>query len=57
MKRKKAQLEKASAGTLVGAKYRAECNKLPDAQREKLGKEYLKLYYGGLPTSATTHCR
>ncbi len=57
MKRKKARLEKASAGTLVGAKMRAECNKLTDAQREKLGEEFLKLYYGGLPTPATTHRR
>ena len=32
MKRKKAQVEKASPGTLVGAKYRARCNGLPDSE-------------------------
>jgi hypothetical protein len=57
MKRKKARLEKASAGTLVGSKLRAESNKLTDPQREKLGEEFLKLYYGGLPTPATAHRR
>ena len=57
MKRKKIPLQKASAGTLAGAKMRAEGNKLKDAQREKLGEEFLKLYYGGLPTPARTHRR
>ena len=54
MKRTKAQLEKTSAGTVAGAKLRAEGNKLTDSQREKLGEEFLKLYYGGFPTPATT---
>lgn len=57
MKRKKAPVEKASPGTLLGAKMRAECNKLSDAEREKLGAEFLKLYYGGQPLPATTHRR
>jgi len=57
MKRKKAQLEKVSAGTLVGAKLRADGNKLTDSQREKLGEEFLRLYYGGFSTPATTHRR
>jgi hypothetical protein len=57
MKRKKTSVEKPSPGTVLGAKMRAEGNKLTDAQREKLGQEFLKLYYGGLPTPATTHRR
>lgn len=49
MKRKKAQAEKESAGTIVGAKYRARCNHLTDSEREKLGDEFMKLYYGESP--------
>ena len=45
MKRKKAQAEKASIGTVVGAKYRTRCNELPDSEREKLNEEFMKLYY------------
>lgn len=47
MKRKKAQAEKLSAGTRIGAKYRARCNHLTDAEREKLSEEFLKRYYAG----------
>ena len=47
MKRKKAQLEKPSNGTALAAKLRAEGNKWTDAEREMLGEEFLKLYYGG----------
>jgi hypothetical protein len=57
MKRKKAQVEKPSAGTVLAAKARAECNRLADAQREKLGEEFLKLYYGGETIPATTRRR
>jgi len=57
MKRKKAQVEKASAGTVVGARMRAEGNRLTDAEREKLGEEFLKLYYGGDHKPATTRRR
>ena len=46
MKRKKAQVEKPSVGTIVGAKYRARCNELTDSEREKLNDEFMKLYYG-----------
>lgn len=46
MKAKKEQAQKPTAGTVVGAKYRARCNQLGDAEREKLGHEFLKLYYG-----------
>jgi hypothetical protein len=57
MKRKKPPVEKATSGTVLGAKLRAECNQLSDAEREKLGGEFLKLYYGGQPLPATTHRR
>jgi hypothetical protein len=57
MKRKKAQVEKASAGTIVGARMRAEGNKLTDAERGKLGEEFLKLYYGGDLKPAPAHRR
>ncbi|HXP60703.1 MAG TPA: hypothetical protein VN829_09440 [Dongiaceae bacterium] len=57
MKRKKAQVEKASNGTILGAKLRAECNRLTDVEREKLGEEFLKLYYGGEHKPATTRRR
>lgn len=57
MKRKKAQAEKPSVGTAVGARMRAECNKLTDTQREKLGEEFLKFYYGGEHKPASTHRR
>lgn len=49
MKRKKAQVEKPSVGTTVGAKYRARCNNLSDSEREKLNDEFMKLYYGDSP--------
>ena len=49
MKRKKAQVEKASVGTVVGAKYRARCNQLSDRERERLNDEFLKLYYADSP--------
>ncbi|MCU0784050.1 MAG: hypothetical protein MUF81_08385 [Verrucomicrobia bacterium] len=56
MKRRKAQVEKASVGTVVGARMRAESNKLTDTQREKLGEEFLKLYYGGEAKPVITQC-
>jgi hypothetical protein len=57
MKRKKAQVEKASDGTVLAARMRAEANKLTDAEREKLGEEFLKLYYGGDHKPATARRR
>ncbi len=57
MKRKKAQGEKPSVGTVLAAKARAECNRLTDAERERLGEEFLKLYYGGETKPATTRRR
>ena len=47
MKRAKSPAEKTTDGTVLGAKYRARCNQLTDSQREKLGKDFLKLYYSG----------
>jgi len=46
VKAKKEPIQKPTAGTVVGAKYRARCNPLGDPEREKLGDEFLKLYYG-----------
>ena len=57
MKRKKAPLERASAGTVLAARARAEGNKWTDADREKLGKQFMKLYYGGETKPATTRRR
>lgn len=57
MKRKKAQVEKESVGTVLGAKARAEGNKLTDAERERLGENFMKLYYGGEIKPATTRRR
>lgn len=45
MKAKKEQVQKPTAGTVVDEKYRAWCNQLSDTEREKLGDEFLKLYY------------
>jgi len=57
MKCKKAQVEKPSVGTVLAAKARAEGNRLTDGQREQLGEEFLKLYYGGATKPATTRRR
>ena len=57
MKRKKAPVEKSTAGTVAGARMRAEGNHLTDIQREKLGEEFLKLYYGRETKPTATHRR
>lgn len=57
MKRRKAQNEKSSAGTMLAAQVRAEGNKWTDAEREKLGEEFMKLYYGGEVKPTTTRRR
>ena len=57
MKRKKAPVEKPSPGTVLAAKARAEGNKWTDAEREKLGEQFLKLYYGGEIKPTTTRRR
>jgi len=53
MKRKKAQLEKASIGTVLAAQARAEGNKWTDTERDKLGDEFMKLYYGATKPATT----
>jgi len=57
MKRKKVPLEKASTGTVLAARARAEGNKWTDAEREKLGEQFMKAYYGGETKPATTRRR
>jgi hypothetical protein len=57
MKRKKPQPEKASTGTVLAARARAEGNKWTDAEREKLGEQFMKLYYGGETKPASTRRR
>jgi hypothetical protein len=57
MKRKKAPLEKAPTGTVLAARARAEGNKWTDVEREKLGEQFMKLYYGGETKPATTRRR
>jgi hypothetical protein len=46
VKAKKEPIQKPTVGTVVGAKYRARCNQLADSDRDKLGDEFLRLYYG-----------
>jgi hypothetical protein len=57
MKRKNARPEKVSAGTMLAAQVRAEGNKWTDAKREKLGEQFMKLYYGGEIKPASTRRR
>ncbi len=54
MKRKKAPLAKASPGTVLAVRARAEGDKWTDAEREKLGDQFMKLYFGGETKPATT---
>jgi hypothetical protein len=49
MKRKKAPPEKASAGTVLAARARAEGNKWTDAEREKLGEQFMKFFHAFKP--------
>jgi hypothetical protein len=44
MKRKKAPIGKASNGTVLAARARGEGNKWTDAEREKLGEQFMKLH-------------
>jgi hypothetical protein len=57
MKRRKVQNEKPSVGTALAGQVRAEGNKWTDAEREKLGEEFMKLYYGGETKPTTTRRR
>jgi hypothetical protein len=57
MKHKKAPPAKVSTGTVLAARARAEGNKWTDAEREKLGAQFMKLYYGGETKPTTTRRR
>ena len=57
MKRKKAQSGKASNGTVLAVRARAEGNPWTDTERERLGEEFMKLYYGSETKPAATRRR
>ncbi len=42
----KAKRLKKTPGTLLAEEMRADGNKLTDADRERLGEEFMRLYYG-----------
>jgi hypothetical protein len=44
-------------GDKLAAELRAEANHLSDAEREQAGKEFLKLFYGGVTQPAPTRRR
>ncbi|MSU63125.1 MAG: hypothetical protein EXS31_12150 [Pedosphaera sp.] len=44
-------------GDKLAAELRAEANHLSDAGREQAGKEFLKLFYGGVTQPAPTRRR
>ena len=46
VKAKQVRREKPSPGTVLAAKYRTRANLLRDADRARLGDEFLRLYYG-----------
>jgi hypothetical protein len=53
----KAKPAKKTRGTRLAERLRAEGNKLTDDQREQLGEEFMKLYYGGESRRVATHRR
>jgi hypothetical protein len=44
-------------GDKLAAELRAEANHLSDAEREQAGREFLKLFYGGVTQPAPTRRR
>ena len=48
---------KKTSGTLLAERMRAEGNRLTDMEREKLGEEFMKLYYGAESKPAPSRCR
>lgn len=44
-------------GDKLAAELRTEANHLTDAEREQSGKEFLKLFYGGVTQPAATRRR
>ncbi len=55
MKTAKLAAEKNTPGTVQGAKLRARCNKLSEAERRKLRDEAMKLYYGCERNASGSH--
>jgi len=47
LKSRRSKPPKKTPGAMLAEAMRAEGNKLTDAEREKLGIEFMKLYYGG----------
>ena len=45
-KSRKSKSAKKTPGTLLAEEMRADGNKLTDSERERLGEEFMKLYYG-----------
>jgi hypothetical protein len=54
---KPAKPSRKSRGTLLAEELRAECNHLTDSDRERLGNEFNKLFYGASAKTASTHRR
>ena len=54
---KPAKPVRKTRGTLLAEELRAECNHLTDADRERLGNEFTKLFYGVSPKAASTRRR
>jgi hypothetical protein len=57
MKAAKRAVQKKTAGSLQAEEIRQRCNKLTDAERSELRKDFMRLYYGCTPKSARTHRR
>ena len=53
----KSKSPRKTPGTVLGEQMLAEGNKLSDAEREKSGDEFMKLYYGGKFESAPARRR
>ena len=48
-KSRKSKPVKKTPGTVLAEEMRADGNKLSDSEREQLGEEFMKLYYGSEP--------
>ena len=56
-KSRRRKLAKKTAGTIRAEEMRADGNKLTDSERERLGEEFMKLYYSGEPKPAPARRR
>lgn len=54
---KPTKTSRKTRGTLLAEELRAECNHLTDADRERLGNEFTKLFYGVSPKAASARRR